>query len=113
MKMIKHFPIDRAVALTSLIEYEKNQVVSMALSHSEHAQLSLFTFANGEMVSEESYQGDTIYLLLDGETNITTGRNIIALKAGESLAVPAQTYHAIGGGEAFKMLQITINASSS
>ncbi|WED23926.1 cupin domain-containing protein [Vibrio sp. JC009] len=110
MKIMKNCPVDGAAEMAALIEYEDNQVVSMSLSNSEHTQMSLFTFANGEMVSEESYLGDTLYHLLEGETNISMDDKVITLKAGETLAVAAGTYHAVGGGQAFKMMQITINA---
>lgn len=109
LSLLKNSPVNNAENLSDLIEYEDNQVVSMALSNSEHTQISLFSFSNGEMVSEESYLGDTLYQLLDGETNVTMDDKVISLKTGDVLAVAAETYHAIGGGQAFKMMQITIN----
>jgi len=107
--ILKNCPIEDAENLSALIEYEDNQVVSMSLSNSEYTQISLFSFSNGEMVSEESYLGDTLYQLLDGETNVSMDGKVISLKTGDVLAVAADTYHAIGGGQAFKMMQITIN----
>jgi len=109
MNILKNCPIQNTENIGDLIEYEENQVVSMALSNSQHTQISLFSFANGEMVSEESYPGDTLYQLLDGETNISMGEKVMSLKTGDVLAVAAGVYHAIGGGKAFKMMQITIN----
>lgn len=107
--ILKNCPIKSAENISALIEYEDNQVVSMALSNAQHTQISLFSFANGEMVSEESYPGDTLYQLLDGETKITMEGNVVTLQAGDVLAVAANVYHAVGGGNAFKMMQITIN----
>ena len=110
MKTIKNCPTEVAKSLASLIEYEAKQVVSMALTNSEHVQISMFTFADGEMVSSESYVGDTLYLLIEGATKITIGEQSIPLRAGELFAVGAGEYHSIGGTQAFKMMQITVNS---
>ena len=109
MKLLKNLPSQNPESITSLIECEPNQVVSMALSNSDHVDISLFTFADGEIVSEESYLGDTFYLLLKGETNISIDGKDVSLKAGDIFAVAAHKGHSIGGGKAFKMLQLTLN----
>ncbi len=95
--------------MAALIEPRANQVVSMALSNSEHVHINLFSFAEGEMVSEEAYSGATIYYLLEGETIITRDGRQDRLKAGDALAVPGHLLHKVGGLSAFSMLQITIN----
>ncbi|PIE03819.1 MAG: cupin [Acidobacteria bacterium] len=105
---IKHISTQKPEALAALIEPKPNQVVSMALSNSDHIYMTLFSFADGEMVSEEEYTGTTMYYLLEGETKITRQGREHRLKAGDVLAVPAQELHAVGGLAAFKMLQITI-----
>lgn len=108
MNTLKNLPTEAAKNLASLIEPKAHQVVSMALLNSDSVHASLFTFAEGEMVSEESYPGDTFYLLLEGQTKIRVEANAIPMVAGDVLAVRANTAHAIGGGEGFKVLQITI-----
>ncbi len=110
MNTLKNLPTEAAQNLASLIESKAHQVVSMALSNSDNVQVSLFTFADGEMVSEESYPGDTSYLLVEGETRITVDDRVIPMVAGDILAVEANTAHAIGGGSGFKVLQITVYA---
>ncbi|MCF4115103.1 MULTISPECIES: cupin domain-containing protein [Dethiosulfovibrio] len=108
MGILKNLPTQEAEGLASLIEGEKNQVVSMALSESDHVHVSLFTFADREMVSEERYPGDTMYLVVEGETLIAQGERKSRLKAGEVFMVPKDVPHAVGGAEAFKVLQITM-----
>ncbi len=111
MKTMKNCPTETPRRATSLIEYEKNQVLSMALTDSRHVRISLFTFADGEMVGRESYPGDTLYHLLEGETKITLDdERSVRLNTGEFFAVAACTSHSIGGGKAFKMMQITLNS---
>ena len=109
MPFLKNLPTELPMELASLITPQNKQIVSMSLSDSPHMQISLFTFADQETVSEEEYFGDTMYLILEGETYITAKKTMHHLKTGETLMVPAHTLHAIGGKASFKVLQITIN----
>lgn len=109
MSILKNLPMQEAKAISELVDIRKGQVLSMALSNSEHVQMTLLSFAEGEMVSEESYFGDTMYLLLEGETEIMIENRKIHLCAGEVYMVPAHTLHAVGGNSAFKILQVTVN----
>ncbi len=106
---IKNISMETPEQLAALIAPKVNQVVSMALSNSAHVHMNLFSFADGEMVSEEKYLGTTMYYLLEGKTKITSEKKEYRLNTGDVLAVPAHVLHAVGGLSAFKMLQITIN----
>ncbi|WHH58689.1 cupin domain-containing protein [Petroclostridium sp. X23] len=109
MEILRNLPIEIPMALASLITPKKNQIVSMTLSQSKQLQIILFTFADKETVSEEAYLGDTMYLVIEGETYITKEDIRYHLKEGDTLMIPAHTLHAIGGKGAFKLLQITVN----
>ncbi len=109
MANLRNLPTENPMQLASLITSKKNQIVSMALSNSEHLQMSLFTFADKETVSEEEYFGDTMYFVLEGETQINKDGKEYILKAGDVFMVPAHVLHAIGGESEFKLLQITVN----
>ncbi len=106
---IKNISTEAPELLAALIKPKPHQIVSMALSNSKHGQVTLFSFADGEMVSEEEYPGATMYYLLEGETKITRDGRECIIKAGEALAVPANVLHTIGGLSEFRMLQITIH----
>ena len=109
MANLRNLPTENPMELASLITPKENQVISMALSKSDHVEVSLFTFADKETVSEEEYFGDTMYLVLEGETLITQNGKEHLLKTGDTFMVPAHILHAIGGKGAFKVLQITLN----
>ena len=70
MPILKNLPTQKAESIKELIDIRKGQVLSMALSNSEHVQMTILSFSENEMVSEESYFGDTMYILLEGETKI-------------------------------------------
>ena len=109
MAHLRNLPLDEPQFLADLITPKKNQIVSMALSQSDHFNISLFTFDDKETVSEEEYFGDTMYYVIEGETLIQMKGREVHVKAGQVFSVPAHTLHAIGGKESFKVLQITVN----
>lgn len=108
MSILKNLPQEAPVGLKELIDYKKNQIVSMALSVGEDLQLFLFAFSENETVSEEEYFGDTMYYILEGETYIIKGETTYHLKTGDVFSVSAHILHSIGGKGPFKLLQITV-----
>lgn len=108
MRHIKNLPAGKAEQLSGLVAIQPGRVVSMALSQNEHCQMTLLAFADGESVSEECYWGDTLYYVLEGEMPVRIDGQTALLKAGDCMAVPANVLHAVGGGEPFKLLQITL-----
>ena len=64
MEFLRNLPVDHPEELAGLIEIRPGRVVSMALSRSEHCQMTLLAFGDGESVSEERYFGDTLYYVL-------------------------------------------------
>ena len=107
MKQLRNLP-EQPQAWKSLIDVRPGSVVSMALSRVENVQMTLLAFAAGESVSEESYFGDTMYTVLEGEMPLMMNGETAVVHAGECVAIPAGTLHAIGGAGAFKLLQLTV-----
>ena len=108
MDTLRNLPDEKPEELARLIEIRPGRVVSMALSRSEHCQITLLAFGEGESVSQEEYFGDTLYTVLEGEMPLESKEKKLVLKAGQSLRIPSRTPHAIGGSGAFKLLQITV-----
>ena len=111
MDILRNLPVQQPAALRELISIQPGRVVSMALSRSEHCQMTLLAFGGGESISEERYFGDTVYYVLEGDMPLRLEGHEVRLGAGDCLAVPAQTTHAIGGNGPFKLLQITIQSN--
>ena len=108
MEFLRNLPTDDPAALAGLIDIRPARVVSMALTRSEHCQMTLLAFGDGESISEECYFGDTLYYVAEGALEVTRAGGSQTLRAGDCLAVPAGVSHAVGGGGSFKLLQITL-----
>ena len=53
MEFLRNLPTDDPAALAGLIDIRPARVESMALTRSEHCQMNLLAFGDGESVSEE------------------------------------------------------------
>lgn len=109
MELLRNLPTDSPALLSKMIAVQPGRVVSMSLSRSTHCSLTLLAFADSESVSEEAYDGDTLYWVLEGTMPLREGGREHMLHAGECIAVPARTLHAVGGAGSFKLLQMTLN----
>lgn len=104
----RNLPTDDAVSLAALIETRPGQVSSMSLTRlGDPVAATLLAFAEGESVSEETYPGDTLYYLVEGETDIVFSDRRAPMVAGDVLRVPAGVEHAVEPACAIKLLQIS------
>ena len=108
MEVLRNLPTGEPEQLAGLITVQPGRVVSMAMSRSQHCQMTLLAFGDGESVSEERYFGDPLYYVLEGSMPLRMESGERTLTAGQCLAVPAGVSHAVGGGGSFKLLQITL-----
>ena len=108
MELLRNLPTQHPEKLAGLIEIQPGRVVSMAMSRSEHCQMTLLAFGAGESVSEECYFGDTLYCVLEGSLSVSAENGTHTLCAGDCLAVPARMPHGVRAPEGCKLLQITL-----
>ena len=109
MEVLRNLPTGEPEQLAGLIAVQPGRVVSMAMSRSQHCQMTLLAFGDGESVSEECYFGDTLYYVLEGGLSVTLEGAVRQLRTGDRLAVPAGTSHAVAAPEGCKQLQITLS----
>ena len=106
---LRNLPLEEAFELAERITCRPGQVSSMGLTARDSTcDMTLLAFADGEIVSEETYAADMLYLVLEGEPSIVLPDTRVAVSAGQMLVVPASTLHAVEGPGAFKILQIAV-----
>lgn len=109
MELLRNLPTQLPEKLAHLIDIQPGRVVSMAMTRSEHCQMTLLAFGDGESVSEECYFGDTLYYVLEGDLSVSMEGGVRVLHAGDCLAVPARTSHGVSAPDGCKLLQITLS----
>lgn len=99
-------PFEKGVVLnlSSLVDYSEGGVVSKQILKNEVGNITLFSFDKGQGLSEHTAPFDAMVQVLEGQVEIRIGGKPLAVKAGETVIMPANVSHALQATERFKML---------
>ena len=95
---------------TESIDYAKGSVVSKTIIKKTTGTITLFSFDEGEGLSEHSSPHEALVQVLDGSVEITIGGQAALVEEGESIILPANVPHALKAAERFKMLLTMIKS---
>jgi quercetin dioxygenase-like cupin family protein len=104
---IKGVPFD----LAGHVAYAEGSVVSKTLLKKDAGNLTLFSFARGQGLSEHTAPFDAVVYILDGKAQITIGGKTSTVSAGQMIIMPANVPHALHAEEQFKMLLIMMRSN--
>ena len=92
------------ISLIDLVNYQEGAVVSRTIVHRPTGTVTLFTFDEGQGLSEHTAPFDALAHVLEGEAEITVSGKPLPTKAGGAVLMPAQQPHALKAVTKFKML---------
>lgn len=101
---IKGIPL----TLEKLLSYQKNSIVSRELIKCDAGTLSVFTFDQGEGLSEHTAPFDATVYILDGTAKIFIAGKSHVVKKGQMIIMPAHQPHSLKAIKKFKMLLVLI-----
>ena len=90
--------------LTGLLDYAPAAVVSRTMYQSKIATITLFSFDQGQELSEHSAPFDAIVQVIEGRVELTIGGKVVPATSGQMVVMPAHVPHAVQAVEKFKML---------
>ena len=96
--------------LADYVEYSEGSVVSKILLKKGTGNLTLFSFDEGQGLSEHTAPFDAVVYILDGQAEITVGGKPHRVSTGEMLIMPANIPHALHAAKRFKMLLTMIRS---
>lgn len=96
--------------LKELVTYEKNAVVSKTLINLKTGTITLFSFDEGQGLSEHSAPFDALVYIVDGVGEISIGGKPFKLSEGDAIIMPANKPHAVKATKKFKMLLVMIKS---
>ena len=96
--------LSRPAALSELVDYQPDAVISRVAFRNPGGTLTVFAFDEGQGLTEHSNPNDAILLLLEGALDVLIGAESHTLHRGECLHLPATIPHTIVSGGRFKML---------
>jgi quercetin dioxygenase-like cupin family protein len=94
--------------LVASIEYSREGIISKQIVRNNAGNVTLFSFDEGQSLSEHTISFDQIIHILEGEANVIIGGQENILTAGEAVIMPANEPHALKAVQKFKMILITI-----
>ncbi len=87
-----------------MIDYSEGGVISKQVLKNAAGNITLFSFDEGQGLTEHTAPFDAMVQVLEGEVEIRIGGQPNLLKAGETIIMPANIPHALHATKAFKML---------
>ena len=96
--------------LVDLAAYQRGSVVSRTLIDKKAGTVTLFSFDEGQGLSEHTAPFDALVYLLDGEAEISISGKPFHLKNGDMIIMPANQPHALKAVKRFKMLLTMIRS---
>jgi len=98
----------QVIGLASSIDYADGAVISKTFLDKKAGTLTLFSFDQGQGLSEHVSPYDATVLITEGEATLVIGGKPLSVKAGEMVIMPANVPHAVQADKRFKMLLVMI-----
>jgi quercetin dioxygenase-like cupin family protein len=105
------FEKSKVFSFNESIEYSDGGIVSKTILKKETGNISLFSFAKGEALSEHTAPFDAVIQVVDGKGEITIGGTPYIVNTGETIIMPANISHAVKAIENFKMVLTMIRSN--
>lgn len=92
------------------VEYASGGILSKTVLKKETGNISLFSFAKGEALSEHTAPFDAMIQVVDGKGEVTIGGKPYILESGQTIIMPANIPHSVKAVERFKMVLTMIKS---
>lgn len=96
--------------LSSLVEYQKDSIVSREVLKKNTGTVTLFAFDEGQGLSEHTAPFDALVFIMDGTALITLSGTEHKLTAGQFIIMPAGEPHSLKAPSRFKMMLVMIRS---
>ncbi|HKK01491.1 MAG TPA: cupin domain-containing protein [Desulfuromonadales bacterium] len=90
--------------LAEMTAYQQASVVSRTLLQDESGTLTVFSFDEGQALSEHTVPYNAFIQVLDGQAEITVGGKPCLVNPGEIILMPGGVSHKVRAVKRFKML---------
>jgi quercetin dioxygenase-like cupin family protein len=108
---LNEFPKSEVFSFSGSVDYAEGAIVSKTVLKKQSGNISLFSFAVGEALSEHTAPFDALIQVVDGRGEIIIGGKSFFLESGQSIIMPANIPHAVKAVEKFKMVLTMIKSN--
>jgi len=103
--------VGRAVAMNQLVSYQTGSIISRTLIDRKIGTITLFSFDEGQGLSEHTVPYDAFVHIIDGRAEVTIDGKPQQVDSGEFIIMPANIPHSLKAVEPFKMMLVMIRAT--
>jgi len=97
--------------IRDLVAYQEGSVVSRTLIDKKAGTVTVFSFDEGQGLSEHTAPYDALVQCLEGEVEITIAGRVNRLSEGDLIIMPANKPHALKAATRFKMLLTMVRSA--
>lgn len=94
--------------LKDLVAYQVGSVASRMIINKKAGSITIFSFDEGEGLSEHTAPFDAVVTILDGECEVWVSGKTHQMKEGDTIIFPANAPHALSAVTRFKMMLVMI-----
>ena len=102
--------IGKALTMSNLVAYQDGSVVSKTLIDKKIGTLTMFSFGEGQGLSEHTAPFDAFVQIVDGEAEVIINGEGQTVSTGQMIIMPANIPHELKAVKPFKMLLVMIRA---
>jgi quercetin dioxygenase-like cupin family protein len=100
--------LSKGFNLSEMLAYQEGSVVSKTLIDKKVGTITLFSFDEGQGLSEHTTPFDAVVYIIEGKADIVVSKKSNVLNKGQMIIMPANEPHALTALERFKMMLIMI-----
>jgi quercetin dioxygenase-like cupin family protein len=104
------FERSKIFSFSESVDYSEGGIVSKTVLKKQTGNISLFSFAKGEALSEHTAPFDAMIQVVDGKGEVIIGGKSFILETGQCIIMPANIAHAVNAVEKFKMVLTMIKS---
>lgn len=105
------FEKSKVFSFNESVDYSDGGIVSKTVLKKQTGNISLFSFAKGESLSEHTAPFDAVIMVVDGRGEVVIGGKSFIVEAGQTIIMPANIPHAVNAREKFKMVLVMIRSN--
>jgi quercetin dioxygenase-like cupin family protein len=94
--------------LKDLVPYQDGSIASRMIVNKKAGTVTIFSFDEGEGLSEHTAPFDAVVTILDGECEVLVSGVSHPMKEGDTIIFPANAPHALSAVTRFKMILVMV-----
>lgn len=105
--------VGKSVALSALVNYQADSIVSQEIIKKATGTVTLFAFDKGQGLSEHTAPFDAMVYIIDGRAEIKISGKPSMVRKGRIIIMPANKPHSLKAIAKFKMMLVMIKGEKA